>query len=541
MKLKSAFLIAILLITLFTRFWNLFQLPPSLFSDEVDAGYQAMIFNHSGTDYFGNNLPIHFHSFSDWRTSAYIYSIALCQKLGLNSELSVRLPPAIFSSISVLLILLVTNSPLAAFLMAISPWAIHYGRTGFEVSGMIMTILAGIYFWQKCLKSSKSKYLYIAIFFFCLSPYFYSTANLFLPIIAILILFIWRHEISKIKPTHIFFGLFFGLFLLAPQIVDTVKGNGGFRFSYIGIFTMPHREQVTDQFRYEDILLSHPNQINVKTPFISKILHNKYQLIAQKFIDNYFLSFSTSFLFLSGDNNLRQGFGGHGLLYLIDFPLILIGVFLFFKKPDKLGYFFFWLLILAPVPFALTRDSLTGHATRLILMLPSLIYFISKGICKKYFLIPIYFLFFLNFWHYYTIHYPQTSAIGWHSGMKESILATNSFNDKKIYFSDTYEPFLPFFLFYHPYFPSDKLAVSQHITHFQDGLFDGSTIDNQYYFGHINWDKTTISSNIIFVVPQNEYKTLSNQNSFQILKIIPKKYLSAQDFYIIIPTSLNAN
>jgi len=541
MKLKSAFLITILLLTLFTRLWNLNNLPPALFSDEVDAGYQAMIFNHSGTDYFGNSFPIHFHSFSDWRASAYIYSIALCQRLGVNPELSVRLPSAVFSTISVLLIFLITNSPLAAFLMAISPWAIHYGRTGFEVSGMIMVLLAGLYFWLKYLKISKPKYLFFVIFFFCLAPYFYSTANLFLPIIAILILFIWRHEISKINPTHIFFGLFFGLFLLTPQIVDTFNGRNGFRFSYIGIFTMPHREQITDGLRYEDILLSHPNQINVQTPLISKIFHNKYQLVAQRFVDNYFLSFSTSFLFLSGDNNIRQGFGGHGLLYLIDAPLLLIGLYLFFKKPTILGTLFFWLLLLAPIPFSLTRDSSTGHATRLIFMLPSLIYFITKGIGKKYILLPVYLLFFLNFWHYYTIHYPQTAAVDWHSGMKESVLSANSFKDNKIYYSDTYEPFLPFFLFYHPYFPSDNLAVSQHITHFQDDLFDGSAIDDQFYFGHINWEKAASSSNTVFVIPQNEYQTLGNQNSFQILEKIPKQYLSSQDFYVIKTISKNVN
>lgn len=535
MKTKTVLLLVILALTIFTRFWNLTNLPPSLFSDEVDAGYQAMVLNHSGTDYFGNKLPIHFHSFSDWRTSGLIYSIAFFQKIGFSPKASVRLPSAVFSLISVVLIFVITESPIAAFLLAISPWAIHYGRSGFEVSGMIMVILAGIYLWQRYLKTSKLAFLLLAIFFFCLSPYFYSTANLFLPIIGILILVIWRDFIFKLKPKHLIISLIFGIVLMIPLLIDTVDGKSGFRFTYIGIFTMPHLEQITDSQRYEDILQSHPGQIGVATPLISKILHNKYQLMVQKFISNYYESFSTGFLFLTGDNNHRQGFGGHGLLYLIDAPLLLWGLFLFFKKPDKIGTLFFWLLVLAPIPFALTRDSASAHATRLILMLPSLIYFITKGIGKKYILIPVYCLFFLSFWHYYTIHYPQVSAVDWHNGMEESILATNNYQNINIYFSDSFEPFLPFFLFYHPYLPADNLSLTQHLSHLQNIFFDGQTLDNHYYFGHINWDKATSVQNAVFVVPQDEYKTLKNPEKFQILSKISKHYLSAQDFYILSP------
>jgi hypothetical protein len=322
---------------------------------------------------------------------------------------------------------------------------------------------------------------------------------------------------------------------MAPLLVDTVEGKSGYRFSYIGIFTMPHLEQITDSLRYEDILQSHPGQIGVATPLLSKILHNKYQLMGQKFVDNYYQSFSTGFLFLTGDDNIRQGFGGHGLLYLIDAPLLIFGLFLFFKKPDKSGIFFFWMLLLAPIPFALTRDSDSAHATRLILMLPSLIYFITKGIGKKYYLLPVYLLFFLSFWHYYTIHYPQASAVDWHSGMKESVLAANAYQNQKIYFSDTFEPFLPFFLFYHPYLPADNSPVSQHLSNLQNKFFDGQEIDNQYYFGHINWSQASGQTDAIFVIPQDEYLSLSNKNSFQILTKVTKQYLSAQDFYILKP------
>jgi len=62
----------------------------------------------------------------------------------------------------------------------------------------------------------------------------------------------------------------------------------------------------------------------VVTSLSSKIFHNKYGLILGKFITNYFSSFSTDFLFINGDQNARQGFGGAGLLYYLDFFLIIL-------------------------------------------------------------------------------------------------------------------------------------------------------------------------------------------------------------------------
>jgi hypothetical protein len=522
-------------LVIFTRFWNITSLPPSLFSDEVDAGYQAMIFNRTGTDYYGNKLPVHFHSFSDWRTSAYIYSIAFVQKLGINPELSVRLPSAIFSIVCVYLIYLITGSFAASVLMIISPWMIHYSRTGFEVAGMLMVILAGIYFFKKFIFINKFRYLLFSIIFFCLSPYFYSTAKLFLPILLFLLIYIWRKNIFSLRFRYIILASLVGIIALTPMTFDTLRGHSGFRFSYISIFTQPHREQITDQLRYEDILLDHPGEVGVKTPLLSYLLHNKYQLIIQKFISNYVSSFSSNFLFLTGDSNIRHGFGGHGLLYLLDSIFLFIGLFYFFKKPDKLGLLFFWLLLVSPIPFSLTRDSTSAHATRLILMLPFLIYFISKGIGKRYYMFFIYFILFLNFWHYYTVHYSQASAAVWHNGMKQSILAANSFSDKNLYFSDTFEPFLPFFLFYHPYFPDNNLPVSQNLSHYQNEYFDGQKLDNKFFFGHINWTSLPLNSDYIFVVPENEYKTIPNQSSFVVLQKINKQYLSASDFYLITP------
>jgi len=533
---KRISILFILLLALFLRSYHLNTLPPALFSDEVDAGYQALVFNQNHTDYYGNKFPIHFHSFSDYRTSLYIYSVSFFQTITNNSELAVRLPSVVFSVGSIYLFYLLTGSSLAAFLLAINPWSIHYGRTGFEVSGMLMVILTGLYFWQKYLHQKQWGYLLLSGFFFCLSPYFYSTAKLFLPFIILAIFIIWHQAVFKIGLPKIIFTFLFCSFLLLPMLIDTVQGKAGFRFSYIGIFTEPHREQITDNLRYQDARTDHPGEIGIATSLISKVFHNKYQLIGERFITNYVSAFSSEFLFLTGDNNQRHGFGGYGLLYLTDAIFIIIGLF---STKKKIAVLFMALLFLSPIPASLTRDSLGPHATRLILMLPSFIYFTYLGIhrfSRHHWLIGAIIIFYclqcFTFWHYYYYHYSQNSALVWHTGMKEAVLATKDISYQNIIFSDSAEPFLPFFLFYFSYRLPANHSLTSHLISVSNSSFSGQSLDNQYYFGRLNWsDLKSLPDHTIIVVPKSEYESL--KLSSPIIKKIAKKYINQEEFYIL--------
>jgi hypothetical protein len=300
---------------------------------------------------------------------------------------------------------------------------------------------------------------------------------------------------------------------------------------------------VVDTLRYQDALTDHPDELGISTTLISSVFHNKYQLVLERFITNYVSSFSSDFLFLKGDNNARHGFGGHGLLYLIDFIFIVVGIFSYFSsdRHNRLSALFFWLLVLAPIPYALTRDTDTPHATRLILMLPSIIYFSYLGIrhfLKKYplsvyLIIVLYGLSFFNFWHYYYYHYPQASARDWNTGMKETVISANVYTHNKLVFSDSYSSFVSFFLFYHPYIINPSDSIANHLKQYSDNSFSGQVLDDQYYFGHINWTNLSgFPSDTIYIVPASEYNEL-HLNSFQTVKYIGKRYLNQESFYLI--------
>jgi len=574
MKLKLIFekSLPFLLFILFFGFfiYKVNQVPVSLFSDEADANYQAFIFNQKKTDYFGNKFPIHFHSYSDWRTSLYIYSVALTQKIVGHTDIAVRIPAAFFGALSVVIFFLISkkicqNSSLwgliGGLLYGFTPWLYFYSRSGFEVTQMITFLLLGIYFWIKFLDQKKYSYLFLSAGSFLATIYSYSTAKLFIFFLAFVLLSIWFKTLInlplKIKISIIIFSVIFCL----PFLSDFIKGRAGYRFSYINIFSDPTVSKTVDILRQEDSVMIHGQEIGLSPTLSSKIFYNKFTQWSQVFIKNYFSSFSTNFLFLTGDGNLRQGIQTAGNLLLPSFFLIIIGISTVFKRnknsSQKISLFFLICLILTPIPFSLTRDSVFPHATRLILMLPFLMFFSLLGlkqifeITKSKILVIFIFLLYIpcltTFLHQYFYHYPNISAREWHYGMKQAVLKSTNTNYSKVYFINSYEPFLPFFLNYTEYLPiNSDTSPAESIVWDNNSFFTGMTAQDKYYFGNIEWSDmfNHLPNNTIFVVPQKELsrieQSLKDYNQSHPTKInqsvidkIDQQFTEQEKFYLI--------
>ena len=101
-KKGRVILLLILFLGSFLRLWRLDRVPVSLFSDELDVGYQAYSILKTGKDYFGNSWPIHFQSYADYRTPLYIYSsVPTVAAFGITPW-GVRLPAVLFGALGVL-------------------------------------------------------------------------------------------------------------------------------------------------------------------------------------------------------------------------------------------------------------------------------------------------------------------------------------------------------------------------------------------------------------------------------------------------------
>ena len=497
------FLIGLFFISIFLRFYKLDTLP--LFGDETDVGYHAYSLLKTAKDYKGNLLPFYIDSLAESRAPLLMYTtIPFVYLFGLNPT-SVRLPSVIFGLLSILYLyklikILTKNSNLAllsSIFLSLSNWHFHYSRTAFEVSLLLALTLMATYYFYKSLKFS-AFYFYLSTFIFSLTFYTYNTANIFTPL---LIVFLILTNLAKLKKTlttkSITVSVFLALFLLFPLAKNTLSGSAANRFKLIGIFNNP---KITEE------IITKRTGFSATNPKIERIFHNKLTKTLDIFTDNYLSSLSFNFLFRSGDPNPRHSPSDFGLLLTTFLPLLLFGSF-FVKKNKKIDkadqLMFFWLLI-APIPTSLTIDGGT-QATRLFLILPPLIYFISKGflaIANKSKIIAIFIAISLSinmifYCRNYFVRYPKDSYQSWQYGYQQ-LMTSIPTNTNRLFISNSNYTSLIHYLFYSKY-PPQLL----HQTNFTD-----KTIDNFYQ----NLSGFKLNDKTFFITSWNNQSALDKIN-----------------------------
>lgn len=510
---KHKYLIAILLLASLLRLWGLSKIPVSLFGDELDVGYHAYSILKTGRDYSGNFLPLHMQSLAEWRTPLYLYSAVPTVALFGISPLGVRLPAAIFGILGVygmyLLVKQMTKrediSLLSAFIMAISPWHIQYSRAAFEVTMLLVFLIFGIYFFLRSLK--EGKYLWVSVSLLVLTPLIYSTAKVFTLLLMIFLFVLYKKEIFKIKKKFLIWAVVAGLVFGLTTTYATFFSGGGQRFSYIGIFTDPTTEPEVGVARLRDARMRGEMGEGLQPTFIDRSLHNKFAVWISTFTNNYIEAFSADFLFTKGDPNPRHSLSDMGQFYAVEIIGFILGLILFFSsykdKKDRI-LIAFWLLA-AAIPSALTRDG-GNHATRLILMLPPMVFLISYGVVRGaklvqkrfrwvaltgYFgLVAVSFIFYT---HQYQFHYPWDSERWWHAGWEEAVnyIEENEENYERVFITMADEPAWIFFAAWSEY-PPEKWHQGFPMANTEIEGFGGMSYIDKYYFGSPDEDGSGI-------------------------------------------------
>jgi len=537
------FLIAVILLAAFLRIYKVDKVPVSLFSDELDAGYQAYSIIKTGRDYMGNFLPLHFESYVEWRAPFYIYSAVPSVALFGLTAIGIRLPAIIFGVLGVWMMYLFVKELLifagqknrseviakvSAFIMTINPWHLQYSRAAFEASGLVFLILCGMYFFFKGL--IKPRYIFLSAFFLGLAPWDYSTAKLFIPVFVVTLCVIFFKEIIKLPKTILTKSLIVFLVLGLPLFYVVIFGGGAQRFNKISVFGDPARESAISQAIFSDAVFLKENNGGIFLKLISKIVNNKISFWGAKILDNYFTSFSTNFLFLKGDISLRHSVNGIGQFYKFEAVLLLLGVILFtaskINRKVKL-VILFWILF-GVIPSAITIEG-GAHATRLILILPPLIFLIAYGLTEIFQMLPRFwkpmllisyiFLFTASFCFYqynYWVRYPWTSEKQWHAGFGEAVSDIKSVEGKydKVIITNAEELPYIFFAAYYKYDPKlwQKGFQVEYVPGFGElkhmGKFYFGQVDGQVGFGKLS---DLINYKILYVASQREFaKDLSS-------------------------------
>ncbi|MBM3205314.1 phospholipid carrier-dependent glycosyltransferase [Candidatus Shapirobacteria bacterium] len=460
-------LILIILIAAALRLYRLGVNPPSLHWDETAIGYNAYSILKTGRDEYGQFLPLIFKSFGDFKPGLYIYlTVPSMAAFGL-SELAVRLPSALLGIFSVWLTfqlgwLMFKEKKLALFsalALALSPWHLHFSRGAWEANLALCLILLAVFCFFKAEKK-KIKWLYFSALSFEAALFAYQSSKVFVPLVILgLWLAFWK-KIKSLAKKHLLISLTVLLLIALPVYFSIFTGGGG-RLKVMSLFSYPREEGEVQEILKQD----QDNQIYFK------IFHSEPLALFRSFLHRYFNHFSGKFLFFEGDwSSARHGVPYAGVLYYLDLVFLLAGAFWLIKKNTfSTKFIWFWLLV-APLPAALSRDSI--QATRSLNMVWPLMVVLGVGMWQIFewlrkqkklaavfwslVLILGYLWCFFYYLDQYYLHYPRQSSQYWQYGYKQLIseIAPLKNNYSQIIMTPQYgQPYI-YWLFYNRYEPA---------------------------------------------------------------------------------------
>lgn len=424
--MKKTYLLMVLIcgIFVFTRFYQINQIPPAVYWDEASIAYNAYSITQTGKDEWGKFFPIHFRAFGEFKLPVYIYATAISVKLlGLN-EFSVRFPAVVFSLGVIILTYLLARKLseseaiglFSSFFVVISPWFFIFSRTGYEATAGLMFYMLGVLL---LLHKLNGKVVFFSIISLILSIYSYNSFRIISPLTLLIFLIFKSEEIKGILKKDFIYLIIAGVFLVLSAIPIFrlyMYDSGGSRLEAVGA-------------------------------------------TRASFISNYLSHFSPDFLFLHGDKNLRSQQLGFGQLYWPDLVFLPLGLLFLIRNRSRYGFLSLVLLFLGPIPAAITKES--PHALRSISMIPflalvsaggvSTLWQFTKGKLLINLVVTVIFLsFFLRYFSNFLSIYPAQSSEHWQYGYKKIF---TDFKDEfpkydKIIISDQYaQPYI-FALFY---------------------------------------------------------------------------------------------
>ena len=313
------------------RIVGLRDLPPGLFCDEAGLGYNAWSLLHTGRDETGAVWPLYVWSFGvSYKNPIFIYSAMLPVGLFGLDEFSVRLTSALFGVLTVVGIGLlgrrafgVAGGLIAALLLAVVPWHVHFSRIAFELITFpalfvlaFAALAAGVH--------GRPRWLLAAGPLFSLCLYAYGPAKLFVPAFLVGALLVYARRLWAVRGT------------VAMAVVLMVLTA-----MPVAVFDYTHRDR--------------SNQYFSRTTTLNP--HQSVEENTRRVVDQYQRFFSRAFLFDSGDPLTRHAVPGFGELYWTFLPLLALGLLwcLWPHRPE--GKLFLWWLVLYPIAPALMNEA----------------------------------------------------------------------------------------------------------------------------------------------------------------------------------------
>jgi len=143
---------AVLIIALALRAHDITTNPPGLVDDEVAGAIAAWTIVTTGQDLDRTWLPFLVVERESMKQPIYGFATVPTQALFGHTPLGVRLPAVLFGTLSTALVIILarvlgrsrTEAIVAGALFAVMPWAVHYGRIGWETAAFLPFTLGGL-------------------------------------------------------------------------------------------------------------------------------------------------------------------------------------------------------------------------------------------------------------------------------------------------------------------------------------------------------------------------------------------------------------
>ncbi len=468
MKKQLILLCVIVLLGAVLRLYKL-DTVPAINADEAALGYNAYALLKTGLDEHGNKWPLHFQSFNDFKPGLTVYAILpFIAAFGLN-EWSVRLLPALIGIFTIVALYLLakemvrekTNKQLAqyfpllaAFLLSVSPWHIHFSRGAWEVNIATFFLVSGAYFFMRW--RERSVYLLASCVVFVLSLYTYHAARIITPLLVlVLVANDWKALLQSWKRVVSVGSI--GFLLCLPLLFSLVSPAGLARAGGVGLWSDSGPENRVNELRgnYENT-----------NGVIPRLLHNKPIGYTLAFLSNWAEHYWGEFLFLSGDDIQRNKVPETGQLHLIEIAFLGVGILYAIRSKNKKWQTVFLWLLIAPLPAALTFQS--PHALRSANMVIPLTLLSAYGL----FIICTYFKSYTRaicvvmtllialsvgrYIHMYYSHMAKAFPFSSQYGVKELVTYLSPIHTQyqKVIVTDRYDQPYILFLFYMKYDPA---------------------------------------------------------------------------------------
>lgn len=417
-------------IAIIVRIYNLASLPNGFFVEEMTNTYVGRFILLHGRDIYGHLFPLlYFDKFGDYPPVLPLYLSGLSTFIFGVNEFAGRFPIALMGALLVFPMYFISElifedkrvSFFVAFTTALLPWNVVLSRTTAE--GVIAeTVLAWaiLLFFKAILKNNRKK-LIISFSLFLLTYFLYPSLRVLVPLIFVFFPILLINEKTKLKKITIFAAIFF--VLLTALISRTTWGRA--RFNQTSIISSPI---ITDSINLRNRIMGDQEGGHILE---ARIFHNKLTGYFREFMYQYFNYFSPRYLFMESGGQYRYyNVADQGLLFIALFPLLVCAFLKVNKKPmDIYTKFFAYLLVVSPIPAALTVDF-TPHAHRSMFMTIPLIIIAGYGMhsiinLRWKFINPVLvcsvlvLLEFTYFWHQYSVHADKFQSILRNDGEKE--------------------------------------------------------------------------------------------------------------------------